>query len=138
VLGYALLLADYHLPGTELPYSGAEAGAIVKLVVKWSWIAMLLGYARRYLNFSNVALTYCGQALYPVFILHQSVIIVIGYYVIDWPVNAIMAYLLIVASTFLCCGLLYEGLIRRVELLRLMFGLKWQRGWLSRNSAATG
>jgi len=137
LVGYAVLLADHHLPESAIPYSGPEVGAVVKLVVKWSWIAMILGYARRYLNFSNAVLTYCGQVVYPFFILHQTVIIVIGYYVIEWPVSGAVAYLLIVASTFLCCGVLYEGLIRRVNVLRLMFGMKWQQGRLFYKSAVT-
>ncbi len=38
-----------------------------------------------------------------------------------------LEYLTIVVGTFVICGLLYELLIKRVNILRLLFGLSWMK-----------
>lgn len=125
LLGYGALLTIFLTPSDMLPFDGSAAWGYIAMFVKWSWIALIIGFARRYLNFSNKALKYCNQIVYPFFILHQTVIIIIGYYVIDWGLSGISEFLIIMIGTFALCGLLYEAIIRRVDILRLMFGLKW-------------
>ena len=44
----------------------------------WSLILALLGFAARHLNFSNGFLRYSNQAVYPFYILHQTIIVVSG------------------------------------------------------------
>lgn len=127
MIGYGALLAIFLLPREVLPFDGGEAWGMIALVVKWSWIAMIIGFARKYLNFTNNTLKYCNGIVYPFFILHQTVIIAFGYYVIDWGLSGISEYLIIAAGTLVICGLLYEVLIKRINILRLLFGLKWQK-----------
>ena len=125
LLGYAALLTIFLTPRGMLPFDGGEAWGKIALFVKWSWIALIIGFARRYLNYTNRALKYCNQIVYPFFILHQTVIIIIGFYVIDFGLSGISEFLIIMFGTFALCGLLYEAIIKRVDILRLMFGLKW-------------
>ena len=124
VASYCCLLAlflvpeSFKLTDTKLPWG------ILSVIVKWSWIALLIGYSKKYLNFTNEKLRYCNELIYPFFILHQTVIIAFGYYVIDWGMSGIMEFCVIVIGTFVICGLLYELLIKRVRVLRFLFGLK--------------
>ncbi|CAA9278098.1 MAG: Putative inner membrane protein [uncultured Cytophagales bacterium] len=90
----------------------------------WSWLLTLLGFARTHLNFTNPALRYANEAVYPFYILHQTVIIVLAYPMIDWTMPVGVKFLLISLGTFGVCWLLYEGPIRRVAFLRPLFGLK--------------
>jgi hypothetical protein len=114
-----------------------EAFGVMKILIKWTWIAMLLGYAKRYLNFTNSALAYCSDVVYPFFILHQTVIIGIGFYVIAWGLSGPAEYFVIALGTFLICGLLCELLIKKVNFLRIMFGMKWQYGAVFYKKAVT-
>jgi glucan biosynthesis protein C len=62
-----------------------------------------------------------------VYILHQTLIIVIAYFVIQWPWAPWSKYWMVLVSTLVACVLLYEGLIRRFAWLRLLFGIKPKR-----------
>jgi len=62
-------------------------------------------------------------AVYPFYILHQTVAVIAAFYLvqIDWPVP--VKYLLTALATFLLTWALYEGLVRRIGVLRLLFGM---------------
>jgi hypothetical protein len=48
----------------------------------WMWILAALGFARRYLSFNHPVLRYSNEAVYPFYILHQTVIIILGYFLV--------------------------------------------------------
>ena len=103
-------------------------GGILKPVLKvincWSWILVLFGYAAKYLNKKSEAISYANQAVYPFYILHQTITVSLGFYIrdLDWSLGT--KALLLVAGTFVISGVLYEFLIRRLQFLRPLFGLK--------------
>ncbi len=90
----------------------------------WCWLLVCLAFARRYLNFHRPFLGYATEAVYPFYILHQTVLIAIGYYVIQWQASIAIKFSVISAGTFIITLLLYELLIRRTNLTRWLFGLK--------------
>lgn len=126
LISYGALLAIFLIPNESLPFDPDEVWGLIALVVKWSWIALIIGFARKYMNFTNETLKYCNGIVYPFFILHQTVIIVFGYYVIDWGLSGPAEYLIVAIGTFVICGLVYEVLIKRVGIFRFLFGMKWQ------------
>lgn len=87
------------------------------------WIFTLLGYARARLNFDHWFVRYGNEAVYPFYIVHQTVLIAIGYYVIQWPWGILPKLLVLMAGTFLGSWAIYE-LVRRTPPTRLLFGLK--------------
>jgi hypothetical protein len=123
---YSVLLTLFLLPNEMFPFDTGLVWGIVEILVKWSWIALIIGFARKYLNYTNSSLKYCNSIVYPFFILHQTVIIIFGFYVIDWGMSGTLEFLTIVVGTFVICALLYELLIKRVNILRLLFGMSWQ------------
>ncbi|MCP4321309.1 MAG: acyltransferase family protein [Psychromonas sp.] len=127
IVSYIALLTLFLLPSELLSLDGTLAWYLSAIVVKWSWIALIIGFARKHLDHSNKTLKYCNRVVYPFFILHQTVIIVFGFYVIDWGMNGFFEFLIIVIGTFAICALLYELIIKRVNILRLLFGLAWKR-----------
>jgi hypothetical protein len=126
LISYSILLTLFFLPEHILQMDKQFIWSLLGLIVKWSWIALIIGFSRRYLNFTNSTLKYCNEAIYPFFILHQTVIVVFGYYVIDWGLSGFIEYFIILVGTFIICGLLHEVLIKRVNILRILFGLKWR------------
>jgi len=100
---------------------------IESIFLTWFFITAAVAYGARYLNFRNKFLKYANTAIYPFYILHQTVIVVIGYFIIqtNWAVGA--KYMVINVSTLAICMVLYEYLIRRTLLTRLMFGLKLKK-----------
>ena len=97
---------------------------LMEMIIKWSWISTLIGFSRHYLNRTNEFLRYANSIVYPFFILHQTVIIVIGYYVIDWGMVGALELITIIVGTFIVCITLTELVIKRSNILRILFGLK--------------
>lgn len=100
---------------------------LVEMIIKWSWVATLVGFARYCLNHTNNALKYCNSIVYPFFILHQTVTIIIGYYIIDWGLSGPMEFMLIAIGTYVISLLLIELIIKKSDILRLLFGLKLKK-----------
>lgn len=98
--------------------------AFLKVFNLWSWILALFGYASNYLNRPSKALTYANEAVYPFYILHQTITIIIGYYLMDLQWGLASKFLILAIGTFGGSWLLYEFLIRRWRLIRPLFGLK--------------
>lgn len=93
----------------------------------WCWILGLLGLARRHLYFNHPFLKYATEAVYPWYILHQTVIVAIGYYVAGWDLPLWWKYLIVLIAMAVVTGLLHEFVIRRTPVLRPFFGLKIKR-----------
>ena len=90
-----------------------------------TWLALLAwtGLAMRVLNFSNKLLEYANNAVLPVYILHQTLIVSIGYFVIQWNWPVAGKYPFIVAGVFISSLLIYE-IVRRIGVTRFLFGIK--------------
>jgi len=81
----------------------------------------------RFLDFSNAWLQYGQQAVLPFFVIHQPVIIVIGFFVVQWSVGILPKMLVVVIGSLAVCIALYELVIRRSRPLRAIFGMTSKR-----------
>jgi glucan biosynthesis protein C len=89
----------------------------------WCWIVALLGFGMKHLAFTNPFLKYATEAGLPFYVLHQPVILLIGYFVIRLNLPILVKWLIIAPTAFAIVIGLYE-LVRRVNLLRWLFGMK--------------
>jgi len=89
----------------------------------WLWLLAFWGIGMRLLNFTNGLIRYANDAVLPVYILHQTLIIVIGYYVIQWHIPVVAKYFIVVAAVFLSSLAIYE-VVRRISVTRFLFGIK--------------
>jgi peptidoglycan/LPS O-acetylase OafA/YrhL len=90
----------------------------------WSYLLTIFGFGMRYLTANKRMLAYANEAVLPFYILHQPVILLIGYFIIRLPLPILVKYLIIMP---LACSItlgLFEYGVRRVNLLRQVFGLK--------------
>ena len=53
-------------------------------LMSWGWALDALYLAMKHLNFSNKWLVYGNETIMPFYLLHQPVIIVIAYFVVQW------------------------------------------------------
>lgn len=90
---------------------------------RWLWILTILGYSFQYLKKNSPYLAQINQLVYPYYILHQTVIIVLGYYLMDsyWSISA--KFWFISLCTFIICYLMIRFIIMRVNILRVSFGI---------------
>ncbi|MBD2039734.1 acyltransferase family protein [Microcoleus sp. FACHB-672] len=90
----------------------------------WCWVIALLGLTQRYLNFNNTLLQYASVACYPFYILHQTVLVAIGFYVVRWNVGIMEKYWVISTASLLGTIILYDLFVKRINILRFLLGLK--------------
>ncbi|MDH4367259.1 MAG: acyltransferase family protein [Dehalococcoidia bacterium] len=93
-------------------------------VCGWCWAAFTLFMGMRFLNFSNRLLRYGQEAIVPFFVVHQPVIIVIAYFVVQLNAALIPKLLIVVIGSLVVSLALYQLVIRRVGVLRVAFGMK--------------
>lgn len=96
-----------------------------EVVYAWTVILSLLGLAQRYLNRPSRALGYLTEAVFPYYILHQTLIVCLGAWAIPSGLPLWAEASFITVGTVAGCVLGYELLIRRVPVLRPLFGLSW-------------
>jgi hypothetical protein len=98
--------------------------ALMRGLMSWSWLLAILGFGSRYLVSTNGLLKYANEAVLPFYILHQTVIVLIGFYVTRWDTSVIVKYLAISSTSFVIIVGLYELLVKRDKALRFLFGMK--------------
>lgn len=91
------------------------------------WVFSALGYGRAYLNKPRASLQYFNKAVYPFYILHQTIIVVLAFYVTKVSESILMKYLFLVIVTFVISMLVYHLFIRPFGVMRLLFGVKEEK-----------
>jgi peptidoglycan/LPS O-acetylase OafA/YrhL len=90
------------------------------------WIFSLFGFGYKYLNRPGKTLRYLSQGAYPIYIIHMIFLYIGTYLVVPLDLSTVVKFLLVVLISFLGCFIFYELVIRRIGLLRPLFGLKSQ------------
>ncbi len=93
-------------------------------LIAWSWIMMLVGYAKKYLYQPIRIHQYVNQAIYPFYILHQTIIVLLAFYVVKTEESILAKYLFIAALTLVLCFFLYHIFIKPYNVMRILFGMK--------------
>jgi peptidoglycan/LPS O-acetylase OafA/YrhL len=78
----------------------------------------------RFLDTTNKWLQYSREASYPFFFVHQPVIIFIAFYAVQWDTGILVKFLVVVIGSFTITLGLYELLVRRINPVRTLFGMK--------------
>lgn len=125
--GIALLLARLYWPDLRTIDGAIEAIGVLRAFYGWTVILVLLALAQRLLNRPSPALAYMSEAVFPWYILHQTIIVMVGYATIGAGLPAWLEGSIVVLATVLGCLVLHEFVIRRVFWLRPLFGLKGGR-----------
>jgi peptidoglycan/LPS O-acetylase OafA/YrhL len=127
--GLVLLLVDFSLwRGNDPAYGSLRFVLIYSLfgLCSWSWILAILGFGMQHLTSSTPFLKYANEAVLPFYVMHQTVLLVIGYFIVQLDIPDLVKFLVIASSSFGIIMGLYESLVRRVDILRILFGMKPQ------------
>jgi glucan biosynthesis protein C len=97
----------------------------------WCWVVAILGFGRKHLSFDHRFLEVSNELVLPFYVLHQSVIVAIAFYVVGLDLIVIEKFLLIMVVSFpIIVALLYP--ISKINVLRFLFGMRM------RNRSAKG
>ncbi len=89
----------------------------------WCWLLAIIGIGSRLLNFTNRVLRYASGAVLPVYVLHQTIIVTLGFYIIRWDTGVAPKYFSVVAAALVGSLAIYEA-ARRTNVTRFLFGMR--------------
>jgi hypothetical protein len=113
------------IPGTvSVGVLGGLAGGLA-LLIWWGFFSR----ANRSERWGGViimvlALSYLSQGAYPIYIIHMVFLYLGSYLILPLAISTGIQFILIVAFTFAGCYLLYDLVIRRVTIIKPLFGIK--------------
>ncbi len=119
VTAVALALLDSGTLPRDSVYDAFLANAFT-----WCWLIVFLAYGRQYLSRDSVVLRWARDASYPIYILHQSVMLIVAYWVIAQPWAPWTKFAVVLLATMLGSAAIYEGIVRRYATTRFLFGMK--------------
>jgi peptidoglycan/LPS O-acetylase OafA/YrhL len=124
VAGIAVLFALWGAQG-DAPIGTPRYAQIFTVfsISSWCWVLAIFGFGMKHLTFNKPYLQPLNEAVLPFYVLHQSVLIYVGYVVVQWDIPALAKWLIIAPLSFaIIVGLI--AIIRRVNVLRFLFGMK--------------
>ena len=80
-------------------------------------------FARRWLTADSAVRRYLTDAIFPYYIVHQTAIIMIAHQLHGWDLPAWLEASIVISGTLAACVLTYE-IVRRITILRPLFGLR--------------
>ncbi|MBN1532947.1 MAG: acyltransferase family protein [Spirochaetes bacterium] len=119
------LVAGHRLAGAGAPTPALYVLAMCcRAAANWLCILGILGLGRKFLNRGGALLRYAREAALPFYVIHQTAVIIAGFYVVQTVLPLPVKYLAITAASFVMTAALYELAVRRVPPLRFLFGMK--------------
>lgn len=98
-------------------------------VYVWATLCAILGWSYALLNRPFRWLPWATEAVYPWYVLHQSLTVLLAYWLVPLHMGPVAEPLLVGVGTVLGCWILTSGLIARTPWLRPLFGLKPSNVW---------
>ena len=92
----------------------------------WIGVLTLMGAGRHLFDFSNSITAYLTAASYPVYIIHQAVLVAVAYYFVTSATPPVLQYPAIVVLSLLLTFACYE-IVRRIPIVRALFGIATQQ-----------
>jgi peptidoglycan/LPS O-acetylase OafA/YrhL len=92
-------------------------------IVSWSAVVFIFSLGAKYLNFTNRFLAYSNEAVLPFFLFHQTIILIVGWFVLPWEVGNLAKFLIIALISFPLILVLYEVFVRHIGFMRFLFGM---------------
>jgi surface polysaccharide O-acyltransferase-like enzyme len=86
-------------------------------------VITVIAYGQHYLNRTHPWLKHVNAGLYPFYILHQTVIIMVGFYICQLPWSISAKFWAVSFLTLITCLIIYF-LIRPFRWTRVLFGMK--------------
>ena len=112
--------------GAFQPYGLFALESLSETVMAWAMVPVCFHFANRYLNHDHRWRATVAEAIFPFYIVHQTIIVVVGWILLGYPLPGLIEFLiLIVVTTTLGAATYLVG--RRVDWFRPAIGLAPRR-----------
>jgi glucan biosynthesis protein C len=92
-------------------------------IVSWSAVIFIFSLGIKYLDFTNRLLAYSNEAVLPFFLFHQTIILIVGWFVLPLNIGNLAEFLMIAVVSFPLILFLYEVFVRHINFMRFLFGM---------------
>lgn len=126
IAAYAFLYFGY-FEGTvrpTIPASARPVFALLSAINVMAWLFAIIGFAHRYLTRRPAFLAEATEAVYPFYLIHQTVTVVAVWVLLTIGVPPLLGFIAAVVATFAGTWLIYAGLVRPWRWIRPLFGMK--------------
>ena len=119
---------EWNWPGDTRPAEWAIVlFQVARQVQGWAAIVALVGVADRFWNRDHPKRAMLAEAVFPFYIVHQTIIVVVGWYLLQAGVEALPSFLILLITTAMGCWLFY-AIGRSIGWLRPLIGLQRKAG----------
>ena len=134
---YAVLVAieTFYPAEARKPHLVMAADRAALAAMLWSMSLVMLHLADRLLNRDHPWRARLSEAIFPCYILHQSVIVVVAFWLLPAGLPAPLAFAIVIGATALSCAAFYL-LGREIGPLRPLIGLSMAKPKLGRRAKA--
>jgi glucans biosynthesis protein C len=101
--------------------------SVLRSLNVWAWILFFTGIGIKFLNRTNTFYGYAVEIIMPFYILHYVVIRFVTFYVIEWHNGIAVKFLCLAAVSFILTVVLFEIFVKRLNVMRFLFGMKARR-----------
>ncbi|WP_426753630.1 acyltransferase family protein [Myxococcus sp. Y35] len=119
LLGASALLLALMAPSNTYPFIPETLG---RTALQWLFILTALAWARACIHVRRPWLQHARELAYPFYILHQTVIVVVGFALLSWSTGPYTLFLAVLTVSFALTWALCLG-VARVPGLRACFGM---------------
>jgi hypothetical protein len=113
---------DDRWPATPFPF-WSKLFHLIYSLCQWSAIGAACGFAHKHLHFDSPKRRYLTQAVFPLYILHQTFIVVFAYVLKPAALAPGIEAMVLIVLTMTCSFAVFE-IVRRVSVLQPLFGLR--------------
>lgn len=78
----------------------------------------------RFLTFTNKFLTYVNEGVLPIYILHQTVIVIVTFFVLKLSLPILPALIMVVVFSSAGSVIIYDLIVKRLKWIRYLFGMR--------------
>ena len=130
-LGWAAMaMIAVYVPLLKLDLEFGEAALVamrlLRGVLVWTTLLAVLAWAQHALARPFRWLPYASEAVFPWYVIHQTATVALAYWLVPLHLGGALEATLVVGGTLAACVLGHE-FVRRVPVLRPLFGLKAKR-----------
>lgn len=77
----------------------------------WSWVLAIIGFGANHLRSDRPYLAHLNEGVLPFYVMHQTVLLTVGYFIVDTSLSSFAKWGLIAGISLAVCAGLYEALI---------------------------
>ena len=129
LLCFGIITMAIHLYLTNSSFEKYSLGDILYYILRrynaWLWVLLIFSTGIYFKNYTNKLLNYLTEASYPIYICHQTIIVISAYLLYKiFPAIPLLFFTICLLLSTLLTFLIYHILIRKIALFRVLFGMK--------------